>query len=253
MTRIAIFCLLPFFLLSGCAQIREITMPPEKNLLSGAGIIMKKGNAEEIDVEKSVNEIKIESDALVKKKALADSKKMDESPEWEVLKYRRNELQSKLIMASNQRCGLYLREITSAKAQANMGWGSLSLLLSGAASVVTHAQTARALSAGAAVATGTNAIYDQSYFNNLAVGVISAGITKQREGILVQINNKSDFDLVKYPVNRAVADALMYHAACNIISGLETATIATKLAKGQPSKDKDGTLIEATPQVSPQL
>jgi hypothetical protein len=226
-------------------------MPPEKNLLSGAGIIMKRENAQEIDVEKLVDEIKCEADALVKAKSV-DLQKIDGAPNWEVLKYRRNELQSKLIMASNQRCGLYLREITSAKAQTNMGWGSLSLLLSGAASVVPHAQTARALSAGAAVATGTNAIYDQSYFNNLAVGVISAGITKQREGILIQINNKSEFDLVKYPVNRAVADALIYHSACNIISGLETATIATKLAKGQPSK-KDGIDVEPTPQVSPQL
>jgi uncharacterized protein YceK len=242
MKRSATFVLLPMLLLSGCAQLREYTMPPEKNLLSGAGIIMKRENAEEIDV-----------DALVKEMKLGDQQTIGAKPDWDVLKYRRNELQSKLIMASNQRCGLYLREITSAKAQTNMGWGSLSLLLSGAASVVPHAQTAKALAAGSAVATGTNAIYDQTYFNNLAVGVISAGITKQREGILTQISNKSNLDLVKYPVNRAVADALVYHSACNIISGLEAAAVATKLAPSQPKTDKDGNPSTPAPQVSPQI
>ena len=242
MKRSAKLALLPVIFLSGCAQFRELTMPPEKNLLSGAGIIMKRENAEQVDV-----------DALVKELKLSDQQMIGAQPGWDVLKYRRNELQSKLIMASNQRCGLYLREITAAKAQTNMGWGSLSLLLAGAASVVSHVETAKALAAGAAVATGTNAIYDQTYFNNLAVGVISAGITKQREGILTQINNKSNLDLVAYPVNRAVADALQYHSACNIISGLETAAIATKLAPGQPKADDAGKLVEPKPQVSPQI
>jgi uncharacterized protein YceK len=242
MKRCISLACLPLILLSGCAQVREWTMPPEKNLLSGAGVIMKRENAEHIDV-----------DALIKEMKLGDMQTVGVTPESEVLKYRRNELQSRLIMASNQRCGLYLREITSAKAQTNMGWGSLSLLLSGAASVVPHAQTAKAMAAGAAVATGTNAIYDQTYFNNLAVGVIAAGITKQREGILTQISNKSNKGLVEYPVNRAVADALVYHSACNIISGLEAAAIATKLAPNQPRADDTGRLVEPPTQVSPQI
>lgn len=241
MMRVATFVILAL-LLSGCAEIREYTMRPEKNLLSGAGIIMKQGNAEQIDV-----------DALIREMKLGDEQTIGAQPGLEILKYRRNELQSKLIAASNQRCGLYLREITSAKAQTNMAWGSLSILLSGAASVVSHAETARALAAGAAVATGTNAIYDQAYFNNLAVGVISGGIAKQREGILIQINNKSTLDLVKYPVNRAVADALQYHSACNIISGLETAAIATKLAPSQPKVEDDGKSSPSGIQVSPQI
>lgn len=240
--RLVTLAVLSALLLSGCAHIREYTMQPEKNLLSGAGVIMKQGNAEQIDV-----------DALVKEMKLGDEQTIGAKPGWDVLKYRRNELQSKLIAASNQRCGLYLREITSAKAQTNMGWGSLSILLSGAASVVSHAETAKALAAGAAVATGTNAIYDQAYFNNLAVGVISAGIAKQREGILTQINNKAALDLVEYPVNRAVADALQYHSACNIISGLETAAIATKLAPAQPTTDKNGNSVTPSVQVSPQI
>lgn len=250
MNRIAALALMPIFVLSGCAEMREHTMPPEKNLLSGAGVIMERTNAEKIDVEE-----------LIKKMNLAHATVIDkEGPTSEMWKYQRNELQSQLIMASNQRCGLYLREITAAKAQTNMAWGGLSLLLTGAATVVTHVPTVKALAAGAGAATSTNALYDQSYFNSLAVGVISAGIAKQREGILIQIGNKSKMSLVEYPVHRAVADALQYHSACNIISGLETAAVATKLAPTQPRVDSSVTpetppVVPPTtpPQVAPQI
>lgn len=242
MKRIATFALLPILVLSGCAQFREFTMPPEKNLLSGAGIIMKRENAEMIDVTALITEMK-----------LGDQATIANSPDDAIWKYRRNELQSRLIMASNQRCGLYLREITAAKAQTNMAWGGLSLLLTGASTVVTHVPTVKALAAGAGAATATNALYDQSYFNNLAVGVISAGIIKQREGILIQISNKSTKGLVEYPVSRAVADALQYHSACNVISGLETAAVATKLAPTQPRADSSGSVPVTPPVVPPQV
>ncbi|WP_426105454.1 hypothetical protein [Massilia sp. TSP1-1-2] len=239
MNQIAMLALISLFALSGCAEMRERTMPPEKNLLSGAGIIMQRENAEQIDVEKLIKEMDLANATVIEK----------EGPVSEMWKYRRNELQSKLIMASNQRCGLYLREITAAKAQTNMAWGGLSLLLTGAATVVTHVPTVKALAAGAGAATATNALYDQSYFNNLAVGVISAGIAKQREGILIQMGNKSKMSLVEYPVHRAVADALQYHSACNVISGLETAAVATKLAPTQPRVDSS--VPPATPPVAP--
>ena len=123
---------------------------------------------------------------------------------------------------------MYLRVLTSSKAQTQLGWGGLAVLLSGAAAVVTPVNSAKALAAGSTVSNGILAQYNEAYFNNLAINVISAGITSQRQGILLQINEKRDHDLVKYSVNRAIADAVQYHAVCNIISGLETAAVATR-------------------------
>lgn len=225
--------IVPFFLTTGCAAIRSVTMPPEDNLLSGAGSIMVENKSvngfEQINMNNLLKEYGLDAATTVAAAAPADEAKY---------KYLRNDMQDRILAASNQRCGYYLREIVSAKSQTQMGWGSLALLLSGAAAVTTPASAAQILSAGAAVSTGVNSLYNEAYFNNLAVNVISSGITKHREGILVQITKLRQLSLADYPVNRAVADAIRYHSACNIISGLETAAAATNNPAAPPVSPK---------------
>jgi uncharacterized protein YceK len=220
-------------LLSGCSAIRSVTMPPEDNLLSGAGALLvsneKAEKFEQIDLDKLLTDYGF-GDRKVTQAGLKDNA--------EEFRYRRNDMQDRILAASNQRCGTYLRELVASKSQTKMGWGSAALLLSGAASVVTHAHTAKALAAGSTAATGINSLYNEAYFNNLALNVISAGISKQREQILGQITTQRAKPMADYPVNRAVADALQYHAACNMISGLEAAAVATKaIANEKPGSD----------------
>ena len=145
-------------------------MPQNKNMISGAAAIMVMANDGQIDVQGQIDTLVREMNAT----NLA-------APNDEIIKYKRNELQSRIVMVSNQKCGLYLREIAAANSQSNMAWGSFSLLFSGAASVNPHAQTAKAFAAASTVATGANALYEQAYFNNLAVNVIAAGIAMARE------------------------------------------------------------------------
>ena len=141
-------------------------------------------------------------------------------------KYRRNDLQERLISVSNQKCGAYIRTIISSKSQTLMGWTSLSLLFSGAASIVSHASTASALAAGSTVSTGVLSTYNEAYFHNLAINVITEGINKKRESILANIQKNKTKSLSKYSVNAAVSDAITYHSACNIVAGMETASKA---------------------------
>lgn len=214
--------LLPLALATGCSTIREKTMPDEANLLSGSGSLL-------VEDEKAASYETIDVKTLLKDYGFDDIPSVaKEDLKTDGLKYRRNELQDRIIAASNQKCGMYLRVLTSSKAQTQLGWGGLAVLLSGAAAVVTPVNSAKALAAGSTVSNGILAQYNEAYFNNLAINVISAGITSQRQGILLQINEKRDHDLVKYSVNRAIADAVQYHAVCNIISGLETAAVATR-------------------------
>jgi uncharacterized protein YceK len=208
--------------LSGCSTIRKYTAPEDKNLLSGSGSIMKDssgGSFENIDLTKL-----LETYGLSDPKAVSSeqSSKVDE------YKYRRNDLQERLISASNQKCGAYIRTIISSKSQASTGWTSMALLLSGAASVVSHASTASALAAGSTVSTGILSTYNEAYFNNLAINVISAGIDKKRESILANMKNKKAKALSEYSVNAAISDAIAYHSACNIVAGMETASKALK-------------------------
>jgi hypothetical protein len=59
-----------------------------------------------------------------------------------------------------------------------------------------------------------------------------------------------------YPVNRAIADALSYHAACNIVSGLEAAASATNAADamkvaGKPAAASAPKAPEVPPPTAP--
>jgi hypothetical protein len=216
-------------ILSGCSTVRHQTAPDEDNLLSGSGSIMvdkasgKAKEFEQIDIDVLLKKYDLDNPVSVSS-AQSDTAKVEE------FKYRRNDLQDRIIAASNQRCGAFLRILVSSKSQTQVGWGGFATLLSGAASVATPASAARALAAGSTVSNGFLSLYNEAYFNNLTVNVISAGISKQREGLLQYMTTERQLSLSAYPVNRAIADALTYHSACNVITGLEAAANATKSA-----------------------
>lgn len=226
--RLLVACL--FFIgVTGCSAIRSYTMPEEENLLSGAGsIVVKSAGAGKQDRAEGYELVQI--DQLLKDYGLNDVASVSENTDQESFKYRRNDLQDRLIAASNQRCATYLRVLTASKSQTQMGWSGLATLLSGAAAVTTPAAAAKVLAAGSTVSNGLLSQFNEAYFSNLTVQVISSGIAKQREAALVNIQSQRNASLVDYPVNRAVADALNYHAMCNLVTGLETAAAATKNA-----------------------
>ena len=226
--RLLVACL--FFIgVTGCSAIRSYTMPEEENLLSGAGsIVIKSTGTGKQDRAEGYELVHI--DQLLKDYVLDDVAAVSKNTDQESFKYRRNDLQDRLIAASNQRCATYLRVLTASKSQTQMGWSGLATLLSGAAAVTTPAAAAKVLAAGSTVSNGLLSQFNEAYFSNLTVQVISSGIAKQREAALVNIQSQRNASLVDYPVNRAVADALNYHAMCNLVTGLETAAAATKNA-----------------------
>jgi hypothetical protein len=227
--NLSLLALMACILLTGCGSIRRATMPDEENLLSGAGSLIvgpSKGEASEFE--------QIDLDDLLKTYGFLDPKNGEFVSDSKVpqgqLQYRRNDLQDRIIAASNQRCAAYLRVLISSKAQTQMGWGGLATLLSGAATVTSPVAAAKVLSAGSTISNSYVSLYNEAYFNSLSINVISAGIAKHREGLLQYMGVERKKEMKDYPVNRAIADALSYHAACNIVSGLESAVAATNAA-----------------------
>ncbi|MEO0617166.1 MAG: hypothetical protein AAFY69_13635 [Pseudomonadota bacterium] len=102
-------------------------------------------------------------------------------------------------------------------------WGGLAILFGAAGSIVSHPASAQAFSAAGATSSGVNAVIDQAYFANLAVEIITAGLSKRRKDILEEIDNKRERAEPRYAVNEAIADALRYHSACSAVTGLEVA------------------------------
>jgi hypothetical protein len=218
------------FSLCACSSMRNQTMPDEDNLLSGAGAMMSEGK-DNTDVKADATSFEqLNLTKLLKDYGFSDPTNSDLTKEGNDSRYQylRNELQDRIIAASNQRCSTYIRTLISSKAQTKMGWAGLATLLSGAASVVNPAQLARVLSAGSTVSNGILSTYNEAYFNDLAITAISTGIMRKRQALLEQLTeDRKSKKLVDYPVNRAISDALTYHAACNLISGLQVAVSAT--------------------------
>lgn len=224
----SLVCSFTIIFLTGCSYIRNAVAPDDKNLLSGSGSIMKSKKTGESDTSTEGFE-ELDLQELLQKYGLDNPSNIatQQGASPEEYKYRRNDLQERLISASNQRCGAYLRTIVSSKATTQTAWTSLASLFSGAAAVLPDVQTAKALAASSTVSTSVLSTYNEAYFNNLAINTISAGISKKREGILASISNSQKKTLTEYSVNAAVSDAINYHAACNIVSGMEAASQAT--------------------------
>ncbi|PFH10963.1 hypothetical protein BCF11_3399 [Collimonas sp. PA-H2] len=223
-TGFGALCVLAAITLSGCANLRKITAPDDENSLSGAGSILRASNSNHENSSDGFETIDLENLLTAYGLPLTISAADIATDEY---KYRRNNLQERLIAASNQRCGAYIRTLLSSKSQTQSVWTTLSLLFSGAASVVPGAQAAKYFAASSTASIGILSTYNEAYFNNLAMNVISTGITKKREGIQTSIFNAQKLSLVDYPVNAAISDALSYHSACSIIAGMEVAAHAT--------------------------
>ncbi|MDA8445181.1 hypothetical protein [Paracidovorax valerianellae] len=190
------------FAVTGCSSMRNYTMPEEDNLLSGAGsLVVKKATATNTSSAEQYERIDI--DELLKTYGLMEPEKVAEAvfDNQEAYKYRRNDMQDHLIAVSNQRCAYYLRVLTASKSQTQVGWGGLAALLSGAAAVTTPAAAAKVLAAGSTVSNAMLSQYNEAYFNNLTVQVISTGIVKQREAALLNMTSSRKASMTEYPVN----------------------------------------------------
>lgn len=138
----------------------------------------------------------------------------------------RNQVQERILAASNQRCGEYKNFLKQFDSESNIILGGLATAIGGAGAIFKAADTARALSGIAAIFSGWRAEANAAYFNNLTIQVISKGIEGRRKEVYEEIlkNRENGLkDYKDYPVQRAVGDAAVYHYNCSLIAGLEHA------------------------------
>nr|VFK22612.1 MAG: hypothetical protein BECKLFY1418C_GA0070996_11231 [Candidatus Kentron sp. LFY] len=102
-------------------------------------------------------------------------------------KQKRNEIQDRLMAASEQRCNVYKIYLKRIHAKANFYTGSLATILGGAGAIVTGVDGARILSGLAGITSGVRAEFNQAVFVNLAIPVITKGIESRRNDIRKEI------------------------------------------------------------------
>jgi len=129
----------------------------------------------------------------------------------------RNRVQDRIIAASNQRCGSYVRFLKQYDSEANLLLGTLTTVAAGLGSIFTGASTARALSGSAAIFSGIRGENNEAFFQSLTVQVLSNGIKLNRKEILDNIEKKRRVNLTEYTTEMAVADAVNYHSACSVV------------------------------------
>lgn len=158
----------------------------------------------------------------------------------------RNEIQSRIMAAANQRCHLWKNYIATASSSVGF-WSGVVSAATGAASIAFSPEgTKDALTAVSTTSAAVGDQFDKEYLFSLTMPVIVQGVESRRDEISDSIKERRTTNgdptaLKGYPLSAAIADALEYHAACSISSGLQQA--AEKLADsrnggGMASDDK---------------
>jgi hypothetical protein len=138
------------------------------------------------------------------------------------LKYERNRIQDRLILASNDLCEEYKTVLKRKQSNANFFYGLTSVLAGAAGSVATGARAAGNWAALSGVSSGVRAEHNQDYYSDMAAHVIAKGIVLKRRVIADAMQCARQYDEKDYSVERALADAVVYHGACSLVGGLES-------------------------------
>ncbi|MCO7190827.1 MULTISPECIES: hypothetical protein [unclassified Pseudoalteromonas] len=136
----------------------------------------------------------------------------------------RNRVQDRILSASTQRCNLYKVYLKRIESRNNFWLGTVTTVFGGAGAVFTSESASRILAGLAGVTSGVRAEFNQAYLANQATELIAKGIDLKRRGIKAEITlRQQESDVQKYSLFGALSDALEYHGACNILTGLEVA------------------------------
>jgi hypothetical protein len=138
------------------------------------------------------------------------------------LKYERNRIQDRLILASNDLCEEYKTVLKRKQSNANFFYGLTAVLSGAAGSVATGARAAGNWAALSGVSSGVRAEHNQDYYSDMAAHVIAKGIVLKRRVIADAMQCAREFDEKDYSVEHAIADAVVYHGACSLVGGLES-------------------------------
>jgi len=135
---------------------------------------------------------------------------------------RRNEIQDRIIAASNQRCGAYIQRLKQFDAETNLQLGFLTTAFATAGAIFSAESTIRASSGLAALFSGFRAEFNQEYFSNKTVHIIAEGIRSGRSEVLRDIYQlRENVSITEYTIWAAIADGIAYHDNCSLVAGLE--------------------------------
>jgi hypothetical protein len=137
---------------------------------------------------------------------------------------KRNEIQERMIVASERRCFRYKRLLRKNQSELNFGLGAATTVTATLGALVPGVRAAQNFAGVAGLLSGIRAEYNDVFFSNLAVTVIVRGIEEGRIEALSKLRSIGQRKAyLEYPVQAAVNDAIAYDGMCSIIAGLDKA------------------------------
>jgi hypothetical protein len=161
---------------------------------------------------------------------------------------RRNRVQDRLILASNDGCEAFKTVLKRKQGDRNFEFGTATVLFGAAGAVAATETAAKTLAALAGASGGIRAEYNRDFFSDVAAHVISKGINSRRREILTGIAAGQAKALTDYSLESALADVVTYHGACSLVGGLEYAEGAiSKMDDKAVGLDALKAIVESAP------
>lgn len=152
----------------------------------------------------------------------------DNSDFLEFQRRRRNGVQSAFMAASDAACDLYKRDLNNFYSTSNFGFGSAATVMGGLGAIVTSEPTARALAAAAGITSGVHAEYNDAFFRNKVVEVLTKAMDISRGRKKEEIRRRSAQVLADYSMEDALGDAIVYNSQCSLVAGLQETSESLK-------------------------
>jgi hypothetical protein len=134
---------------------------------------------------------------------------------------RRNSVQDAFITASEAACDVYKRNLNNVYSTSNFAFGSTATIAGGLGAAVTSEGAARALAAIAGITSGVRAEYNDAFFRNKVVELLTKAMDIARTRKKEQIRRRSTQLLADYSIENALGDAVLYNSQCSLVAGLQ--------------------------------
>lgn len=147
----------------------------------------------------------------------------------EFQRQRRNSVLARIMSASDAACDEYKRDLNRTFSNANFTFGSVSTITGGLGALATNATTARSLSGLTGITSGTRAEFNDAFFRNKVVELLTKAMDISRERKREEIRRRTTQIAADYSVEDSVNDAIIYNSKCTLVAGLQETSDSLKI------------------------
>lgn len=145
----------------------------------------------------------------------------ESAPFLEFQRRRRNSVQASIISASDAACDQYKRNLNHEYSTSNFNFGSVATVAGGLGAASADSGTSRGLAALSGITSGVRAEYNDAFFRNKVVELLTKAMDISRSRKREEIRRRSAQILADYSVENAIGDAILYNSQCSLVAGLQ--------------------------------